>query len=109
MTERPPHHILAGLSITSLGTLASRVLGMLRDMSTAALLGVSGDGVMDAFVVAFRVPNLFRRLFGEGALTASYLPVLAQELERGRQHAWHLASATIVWLGIVLAGLTLVG
>ena len=45
---------------TSLGTLTSRVLGMLRDTATAALLGMSGGGVMDAFVVAFRLPNLFR-------------------------------------------------
>ena len=57
----------AGLTVTSLGTLASRVLGLVRDMATVALLGMSDGGVMDAFVVAFRIPNLFRRLFGEGA------------------------------------------
>ena len=53
-----------------MGTLASRVLGMLRDIATAALLGLGGkgigQGVMDAFVIGFRIPNLFRRLFGEG-------------------------------------------
>jgi len=47
------------LWVTRLGTLASRVLGLVRDMTTAALLGLGEGGVMDAFVLAFRVPNLF--------------------------------------------------
>ncbi|HVX59963.1 MAG TPA: murein biosynthesis integral membrane protein MurJ [Pirellulales bacterium] len=99
--------LFAGLRVTSFGTLASRLLGMVRDMATAALLGLSGDGVMDAFVVAFRIPNLFRRLFGEGALAASYLPVLTDRLERNRQQAWQLASVTLVWLAVILAGVTI--
>ncbi|MCL4195740.1 MAG: hypothetical protein KJZ87_28650, partial [Thermoguttaceae bacterium] len=82
---RQRHPLVSGAGITSLGTLASRVLGMVRDMATAALLGLSGGGVMDAFAVAFRIPNLFRRLFGEGALAASYLPVLTAEFERDRR------------------------
>src|SRR6185312_894541 len=96
--------LFAGLRVTSFGTLASRLLGMVRDMATASLLGLSGDGVMDAFVVAFRIPNLFRRLFGEGALAASYLPVLSAKLEQNRQAAWQLASVTLVWLAVILAG-----
>ena len=91
--------------MVGLGTLASRVLGMVRDMATAALLGMSGGGVMDAFVIAFRVPNLFRRLFGEGALTASYLPVLSAQLEKDRTLAWQLASVTMTWLAVVLVAL----
>ena len=51
---------------------------MVRDIATAALLGLSGGGVMDAFVIALRIPNLFRRLFAEGALAASYMPVLTR-------------------------------
>ncbi|HEY5313542.1 MAG TPA: lipid II flippase MurJ, partial [Pirellulales bacterium] len=82
MTRAPYPAPLRGLSITSVGTLVSRVLGLARDMATVSLLGLSGDGVMDAFVLAFRIPNLFRRLFGEGALAAAYLPVLTEELER---------------------------
>jgi len=90
-----------------LGTLASRVLGMVRDMATASLLGLSGNGVMDAFVIAFRIPNLFRRLFGEGALAASYLPVLSARLQRSRTEAWQLTSVTLVWLAAVLAAVVL--
>lgn len=82
---------------------------MVRDMATAALLGLSGDGVMDAFVIAFRIPNFFRRLFGEGALAASYLPVLSQKLEEDRAGAWQLASVVLVWLSAVLAAVVVLG
>jgi putative peptidoglycan lipid II flippase len=109
-TKTPESHfggdrrqLFAGIRITSFGTLASRVLGMVRDMATAALLGLSGDGVMDAFVFAFRIPNFFRRLFGEGALAASYLPVLSKRLEEDRAGAWQLASVVLVWLSVTLA------
>ena len=104
MARSTNHSLIAGIRVTSLGTLASRVLGMVRDMATASLLGLSGGGVMDAFVIAFRIPNLFRRLFAEGALTASYLPVLTAQLEKDRHSAWQLASVMIT----CLAGLLLV-
>jgi putative peptidoglycan lipid II flippase len=99
------HPLVSGAGITGLGTLACRVLGMVRDMATASLLGMSGGGVMDAFVVAFRIPNLFRRLFGEGALAASYVPVLARRLEQDRAAAWQVASAVFTWLSVLLAGI----
>jgi len=95
--------------VTALGTLASRVLGMLRDAATAALFGLSGGGIMDAFVLAFRIPNLFRRLFGEGVLAASYLPVLSAILERDRTEAWRLVSAVFLRLAVGLAVLVAVG
>ncbi len=94
--------LISGSRVNALGTLASRVLGMLRDMATAALLGVSGGGVMDAFVLAFRLPNLVRRLFGEGALAASYLPVFSAEWERDRRAAWQLFSVLLVRLAAIL-------
>lgn len=101
--ETDRQQLFAGIRVTSFGTLASRLLGMLRDVATAALFGLSGGGVMDAFLIAFRIPNFFRRLFGEGALAASYLPVLSQKLEEDRNRAWQLASVVLVWLSIVLA------
>ena len=108
MASAERSQLFTGLRVTSFGTLASRILGMVRDMATAALLGLSGDGVMDAFVVAFRIPNLARRLFGEGALAASYLPVLSATLEKDRRAAWQLASVTLVWLAVILAVVVLV-
>ena len=89
-------------------TLLSRVLGLARDMGMAALFG--NGLIMDAFSVAFRIPNLARRLFGEGALTAAFLPVFMRELEQsGRESAWKLASAVLVRLAIVLSLLVLLG
>jgi putative peptidoglycan lipid II flippase len=110
--ESPPkrHPLIAGTVVTSLGTQASRVLGMFRDMATAALLGLVGKhGVADAFWFAFRVPNLFRQLFGEGALTASYLPVLAAHVENDRQAARQLSSVVVTLLAVLLTGLVAAG
>jgi putative peptidoglycan lipid II flippase len=107
--EKERHRLISGSRVTALGTLASRVLGMLRDAATAALFGLSGGGVMDAFVLAFRIPNLFRRLFGEGVLAASYLPVLTEALERDRRDAWRLASVVFLRLAVVLLLLVVLG
>lgn len=107
--EKEHHRLISGSRVTALGTLASRVLGMLRDAATAALFGLSGGGVMDAFVLAFRIPNLFRRLFGEGVLAASYLPVLTDALERDRRDAWRLASVVFLRLAVVLLLLVILG
>lgn len=90
-----------------MGTLVSRVLGMARDIATASLFGLASGGVMDAFVVAIRVPNLFRRLFAEGALAASFLPVFTDVLETDRRRAWQLASVTMTWLAVFLTVLLL--
>ena len=109
MSRSGGHPLISGARVTSLGTLTSRVLGMVRDMATAALLGLAGQGVMDAFVIAYRIPNLFRRLFGEGALTASYLPVVSAQLEKDRKGAWQLATAALTWLAVLLTGLVLLG
>src|SRR5580693_7364621 len=102
-------HLWSGFWATSLGTLASRVLGLVRDMATAALLGLGEGGVMDAFVIAFRIPNLLRRVFGEGALAASFLPVFSAEFEREPRRAWQLLSALFAWLAIVLLAVVFLG
>ncbi|MDZ7618054.1 MAG: murein biosynthesis integral membrane protein MurJ [Patescibacteria group bacterium] len=109
MGHRHRHPLISGALVTGLGTLLSRLLGMVRDMATASILGMAGSPVMDAFVVAYRIPNLFRRLFGEGALTASYLPVLSAELERDRRRAWQLASVMLTWVTVLLAALVGLG
>ena len=77
----------ASASVTStailfaFGTLLSRVLGLIRDMMTARYFS---NDVRDAFINAFRLPNLFRRLFGEGSLSVSFIPVFV-EIISGRQ------------------------
>jgi putative peptidoglycan lipid II flippase len=109
MSNRETWRLWGGFWATSLGTLASRVLGLLRDVATAALLGLGEGGVMDAFVVAYRVPNLLRRIFGEGALAASFLPVFAQQTERSVRGGWQLLSVLFTWLAIGLSTLVLLG
>ncbi len=109
MANRASWHLWGGFWATSLGTLASRVLGLVRDMVTASLLGLGEGGVMDAFVIAFRIPNLLRRIFGEGALAASFLPVFSAEFQREPRRAWQLLSALFAWLAIVLSAAVLIG
>jgi len=69
-------NLLRAASTISLFTLASRVTGLVRDMLLASLFGASAW--MDAFNVAFRIPNLLRRLFAEGAFSQAFVPVLAR-------------------------------
>ncbi|MCI5063607.1 MAG: murein biosynthesis integral membrane protein MurJ, partial [Algiphilus sp.] len=69
--------------IVSLATLLSRLLGFVRDMLQAALFGAGA--AMDAFFVAFRIPNLFRRMFAEGAFQQAFVPVLKEAQARGTE------------------------
>ncbi len=87
-------------------TLLSRLLGFVRDVLLAALLGAGW--VAEAFVVAFRLPNLFRRFFGEGAFNAAFVPLFAGRLEReGKQGARRFAEEAFAGLLFVLLLLTL--
>jgi putative peptidoglycan lipid II flippase len=75
-------------------TLTSRVLGMVREMVYANFMGNSWEA--SAFVLAFQVPNLFRRLLGEGALTAAFIPIFKQkEVQEGEAQMWRAANAVI--------------
>ena len=110
MVRSPRRHpLIAGTLVTSLGTLVCRVLGMLRGTATAWLLGGSVSPVADAFLFAFRIPNLFRELFGEGALTASYLPVLTAEMEKDSRSAGQLATVVVTLLAAALTVVVALG
>jgi putative peptidoglycan lipid II flippase len=88
-------------------TLVSRVLGFVRDILFAWAFGAGW--VADAFNVAFRFPNLFRRLFGEGAFNSAFIPLFAKELEgEGRQSARAFAEEAMSGLVAVLVALTVV-
>ena len=81
-------------------TLTSRVLGMVREMVYARFMG---DGwVAGAFQFAFTIPNLFRRLLGEGALTAAFIPIFKEkEKTHGEIEMWRAANAVIS--GLIVA------
>jgi putative peptidoglycan lipid II flippase len=86
-------------------TMVSRVFGFVRDALLAAVLGAGPAA--DAFYAAFRFPNLFRRLFAEGAFNTAFVPMFSGALEQhGREHALDLASRIIAWLLLVLVALT---
>jgi putative peptidoglycan lipid II flippase len=98
-----------GRSIATVGffTLLSRIVGFVRDIVLSAVLG-SGP-IADAFLVAFKLPNLFRRLFAEGAFSAAFVPLFARELQgEGRDAALVFARQAHACLLMVLVPFSLV-
>jgi len=96
---------LRSISIVSLATSASRVLGLIRDVCMFAFLGTGP--VSSAFILAFTLPNLFRRLLGEGALTSAVVPVLSRKLEQEGEAAQDaLLNAVLRRLFLTLLGLS---
>ncbi len=92
-------------------TMTSRVLGFGRDVMIAAFVGAGP--VADAFVVAFRLPNLFRRLFAEGAFNSAFVPLFAKALEEGgdegaRRFAGEILAA-LLWALLLLTALAMLG
>jgi putative peptidoglycan lipid II flippase len=86
-------------------TMVSRVFGFVRDALLAAVLGAGPAA--DAFYAAFRFPNLFRRLFAEGAFNTAFVPMFSGALEQhGREHALDLAARIMAWLALLLVLLT---
>src|SRR5512134_1126727 len=78
----------------SAATLLSRVLGLVREIFYTSFMGTGW--VADAFNLAFMVPNLFRRLLGEGALTAAFIPIFKEKEKRnGEKEMWQAANAVI--------------
>ncbi len=91
----------------SLATLISRVLGLAREQAQSYFFGASA--VTDAFVAAFRIPNLLRDLFAEGALSSAFVPTFTGLREReGSDAAWHLANRVLTALIVILGALAVV-
>ena len=95
---------LKNISVVATVTVVSRVLGLVREILIARVFGTSA--LNSAYVSAFTLPNLFRRLLGEGALTAAFVPAMSHELEhRQRAAAFNLVSKIASWLLLVTAAL----
>jgi putative peptidoglycan lipid II flippase len=100
--------ILKSASIISLVTIVSRVLGYFRDQRIVLLLGTTLSA--DSFVLAYRIPNLFRRLVGEGTVAASFVPVFTTYMrERSKEELWEFANKLFWTLALVLAVITVLG
>jgi putative peptidoglycan lipid II flippase len=101
-------HILKSASIISLVTIVSRVLGYVRDQRITLLLGTTLSA--DAYVLAYRIPNLFRRLVAEGSMTASFIPVFSSYMqEKGKEEVWDFANRLFWTLALVAAVITVLG
>ncbi len=106
LTEKK--QILKSASIITLVTIGSRVLGYLRDQRLTLLLGTTLAA--DSFVLAYRIPNLLRRLVGEGSMTASFIPVFTSYMaDKPREEVWNFANRLFWTLAVLLAILTVLG
>ena len=98
----PRPRLARSTAIFSAATGLSRLLGLVREIVAAYLFGVSGR--INAFTVAFQIPNLVRALVADAALSGAFVPVFSELLERGeRVRAWRVAS-TIFWLVLLITG-----
>ena len=102
----PATRLAKSAGVVGTATLASRVLGLARDQMLAFLFGAGN--AMDAFYVAYRIPNLMRDLFAEGAMSAAFVPTFTRRLtQQGRAAAWHLGNQLLNAL-VVVTGLIVV-
>ena len=106
MTEKGK--ILKSASVVALITVISRICGYLRDQRIALLLGTTP--VADSFILAFRIPNMIRRMTGEGALGASFIPVFTGYLRRNsKRETWVFAQRMFWDIALVLAVVAILG
>ena len=94
--------------VIGMATMTSRVLGLVRDQALAYFFGATN--AMDAFYVAYRIPNLMRDLFAEGVMSAAFVPAFTRRLTtEGRDAAWRLGTQLINALIVITGGLVLAG
>jgi putative peptidoglycan lipid II flippase len=102
------HKITKAATVIGTGTLLSRILGFFRDMVIANFFGAGMAA--DAFFVAFRIPNLWRRLVGEGSLTISFIPVYTEYLtQRSEEETREVTHVAFTIAGVILLILTVLG
>lgn len=99
---------LGNVFVVASSTFGSRILGLARDATLFAFLGLSS--LNSAFLLAFTLPNLFRRMLGEGALTSAFVPIFSKIDERdGREAAFCFLNQAMSWLALVLILLSAIG
>ncbi len=104
----PDHKIARKAGVVSIATAVSRVFGLMREQTFAYFFGASF--ATDAFVAAFRIPNLLRDLFAEGVLSSSFVPVFTENLtQQGRERGWRLVNLVANSLLVVVGLIVIIG
>ncbi len=98
-----PIRMMSGFLTVGFWTLMSRILGFVREILLLSLIGPGP--VMDAFVAAFRLPNMFRRFFAEGAFNAAFVPMFSRKLE-GDDAPAQFATDALSWLALITLALS---
>src|SRR6185369_12276392 len=105
---REHRQLLRSASLISALTIVSRIFGYIRDSRIAFLLGASTAA--DAYTTAYRIPNLLRRLVGEGAVSAAFIPVFSRYIaEKKEKDAWEFANTMLTLITIFLTAITIAG
>src|SRR5215471_13992907 len=105
---REHRQLLRSASLISVLTIVSRIFGYIRDSRVAFLLGAGTAA--DAYTTAYRIPNLLRRLVGEGAVSAAFIPVFSRYLaENKKADAWEFADTMLTLLTIFMTAFTVAG
>lgn len=102
MSQTPTRKVLFSSAKMAVATLTSRVLGLVREQVMAGMFGASG--ITDAFMVAYRLPNLLRDLFAEGAFSAAFVPIFTEERLKSDAAARRLLGSILVFLSLVTLG-----
>lgn len=106
--ETENHRVARAAGVVGLSTMLSRVFGFIRDVVVARYFGAGL--ATDAFFVAFRIPNLLRRLFAEGSLTIAFVPVFTEYLKtKSREDAFELARVAFTLLSAILVAVSVAG
>ena len=101
-------HLLKSASLISALTIVSRTFGYIRDSRIAFLLGAGTAA--DAYTTAYRIPNLLRRLVGEGAVSAAFIPVFTRYIAEGKEEeGWEFANTMLTAITILLTAVTIAG
>ena len=101
-------NLLKALAAISSLTLVSRILAFVRDVLIARVFGAGA--ATDAFFVAFKLPNLLRRLFAEGAFSQAFVPIFGEyKSQRGQEETKLLVDHVTTLLALILFGVTLTG
>lgn len=107
-TTEKSHSVARSAGIVSIAVMGSRILGLVREQVLANYFGAGF--VYDAFLVGFRIPNMLRDLFAEGALSVAFVKTFTDSIEKeGDEEAWKLASMVMNALAIVLSVITILG